>query len=298
MKKICMLVLTILCIAAMFSACGEALPQETTANTTAKTEGDIAPENTVQTGYHAGEAQRPQLMYNGIIYFYEALGRDFMLPSSFSYVGKIQKTDIYEPDEELEGARVELGQEIYANSDEPWMVYVQYSTGFAKFTDPENPDCPRQYTFQSSVAWANWSDDPKIKDLALNKDKLELNRHIPVYRCDTAEDLEAFKASFSDVFTMDSSWDEVPSFEAVTAGYDEKFFEEYDLLLVYVESGSCTPRFRVESVFTQNGTLTVSVECVYNPEALDCAMAGWLFTVGIINQDWAQNCTSFDAVLR
>ena len=153
--------------------------------------------------------------------------------------------------------------------------------------------------FDASVSWANWSDDPKIRELALNKDTFELSsaRHIPVYKCDTLEELNEFKTTFSGTFTMDGTWDEVPSFEEVTADYTEDFFLENTLLLVYVEAGSCTPRFGVDSVSKENGTLSVYVKYTYNPEEGDCAMAGWLFTIPV-NNGQIQDCANFDAVLK
>ena len=85
--------------------------------------------------------------------------------------------------------------------------------------------------FDASVSWANWSDDPKIRELALNKDTFELSsaRHIPIYKCNTLEELNEFKTTFSGTFTMDGTRDEVPSFEEVTADYTEDFFIENTL---------------------------------------------------------------------
>ena len=151
----------------------------------------------------------------------------------------------------------------------------------------------------ASVSWANWSDDPKIRELALNKDTFELSsaRHIPIYKCNTLEELNEFKTTFSGTFTMDGTWDEVPSFEEVTADYTEDFFIENTLLLVYVEAGSCTPRFGVDFVSKENGTLSVNVKYTYHPEEGDCAMAGWLFAISV-NSGQIQDCTNFDAVLK
>ena len=153
--------------------------------------------------------------------------------------------------------------------------------------------------FEASVSWANWSDDPKIRALALNRDTFELRsaQHIPVYKCDTLEELNKFKATFSDAFTMDGTWGEVPSFAEVTADYTEDFFLENTVLLVYVEAGSCTPRFGVDFVSKENGTLSVNFKYTYHPEEGDCAMAGWLFAISV-NSGQIQDCTNFDAVLK
>lgn len=155
------------------------------------------------------------------------------------------------------------------------------------------------FTFDASVSWANWSDDPKIRELALNKDTFALSsaRHIPIYKCNTLEELNEFKSTFSGIFTMDGAWDEVPSFEEVTANYTEDFFSENDLLLVYVEEGSCTPRFGVDSVSEENDTLSVYVKYTYDPEVGDDAMAGWLITISVSKYQ-IQDCTGFDAVLK
>ena len=183
----------------------------------------------------------------------------------------------------------------------------QSSMGETDITDTIDVD--------ASVSWANWSDDPKIRELALNKDIFELSsdRHIPIYKCDTLEELNEFKTTFSGTFTMDGTRDEVPSFEEVTADYTEDFFIENTLLLVYVEAedffientlllvyveaNSCTPRFGVDSVSKENGTLSVHVKYTYTPEEDDSAMAGWLFTIPV-NNDQIQDCTDFDAVLK
>lgn len=69
------------------------------------------------------------------------------------------------------------------------------------------------------------------------------------------------------------------------------------VLLVYVEANSCTPRFGVDSVSKENGTLSVHVKYTYTPEEGDSAMAGWLFTIPV-NNDQIQDCTNFDAVLK
>lgn len=153
--------------------------------------------------------------------------------------------------------------------------------------------------FDASVSWANWSDDPKIRELALNKETFELSsaRHIPIYKCDTLEELNEFKTTFAGTFTMDGTRDEVPSFEEVTADYTEDFFIENTLLLVYVEANSGTPRFGVDSVSKENGTLSVHVKYTYTPEEGDSAMAGWLFTIPV-NNGQIQDCTNFDAILK
>ncbi len=149
-----------------------------------------------------------------------------------------------------------------------------------------------------TVAWVNWSDDPKIKTAALNADTFALSskRHLPIYKCDDLEQLNGFQAAFDGIFTWDSGWDEIPSFTAAAAGFTEDFFEQYTLLLVYVEDGSCTPRYGVENVTVEGDTLTVTVKLTYAPEVGDCAMAGWMIAIPVQKTAIAE-CSSFDAIL-
>ncbi len=154
------------------------------------------------------------------------------------------------------------------------------------------------YAIDESVSWANWSDDPLITDLSLNKEALsqDQSRHLPIYKCDSLDELNEFKETFSNVFTFDGAWDEVASFEEVSSKFTEDFFKGNDLLLVYVEEVSCTPRFGIHSIKKEDGTATVNVQYTYISESYDDAMAGWLFEVPV-SKDFTGDCTNFDAVL-
>ena len=85
------------------------------------------------TGYPSGEVQRPQIMYNGVIYFYTADGFDHPLPDGYEQVGEVKKVDNrQEPVEDWCGSRVEVGQKIYVSNDTA-TIYVEYETGYAEF---------------------------------------------------------------------------------------------------------------------------------------------------------------------
>ena len=70
---------------------------------------------TTPTGYPTGKIQQPQIMYNGQIYFYFATGFDEPLPDGYCCAGIVEIVDNENPPaSECQGARVEVGQEIYA----------------------------------------------------------------------------------------------------------------------------------------------------------------------------------------
>ena len=96
---------------------------------------------------------------------------------------------------------------------------------------------------------------------------------------------------------MDSGHDEVPSFNDVTAGYDEAFFDENTLMLVYVSANSGTYRFGVNSVFCNGSAFCIHVERLNDPEFVTEDMAGWFITVAVPDSMVA-DCSSFDADLN
>ena len=92
-------------------------------------------DTTAPTGYHTGEIQQPQIMYNGQVYFYFATGFNEPLPDGYELVGSIAVVDNdNEPAEDFHGARVELEQEVYASEANTETVYVKYEKGYAQFT--------------------------------------------------------------------------------------------------------------------------------------------------------------------
>ena len=164
---------------------------------------------------------------------------------------------------------------------------------------PRPGGTPVEEAFDIAVSYANWTDDSGIYFLALNTSQMYISsvRHLPIYKFDTLEDLEQFKLNFSEVLSMDAGYDDVPSFEHTTAGYDESFFEENALMLVYVSASSGSYRFGVNSVFCDGSSFCIHVEQVNNPEVGTADMAGWFITVAVPGSMVA-NCKDFDADLN
>lgn len=149
---------------------------------------------------------------------------------------------------------------------------------------------------ETTVSYANWSDD--FTFLGLNSDKMHISsvQHLPIYKLDTKQDLEHFKLSLGDVLSVDQSYDEIPSFNDATAKYDDAFFENNTLLVVYVPANSGSLRFGVDSVYCDAESVCVRVKQLNNPEVVTDDMAGWFLTVAI-QDSTIRNCKSFDAYL-
>ncbi len=96
-------------------------------------------EEETPTGYPDGEIQQPQIRYNGKLYFYFATGFYEPLPGGYIYVGAVEAVDnVKTPQDDLSGARVDVGQKIYANEADAETIYVKYESGYAKFST-KNP---------------------------------------------------------------------------------------------------------------------------------------------------------------
>lgn len=149
-----------------------------------------------------------------------------------------------------------------------------------------------------TVSYANWTDSAELFLHSLNREKMAISsvQHLPIYKFDTKEELEQFKDAFSEELCFDSGYDEVLSFNDATAGYDDAFFAENTLFLVYVTANSGSLRFAVSDVFCDGEAYCIHVAQTNSPECVTDDMAGWFLTVA--EPDSAvERCTQFDADL-
>lgn len=133
---------------------------------------------------------------------------------------------------------------------------------------------------------------------ALNADRMTISSvlHFPIYKFDTLEELTQFKDSLDYPEMLSLAYDEVPSFNEVTAKYDETFFSESTLLLVYVVASTGSYRFAVDTIASDDTSLCVQIAETLHPEVVTDDMAGWFITVAIPDST-AAAYTEFDAVL-
>lgn len=166
-------------------------------------------------------------------------------------------------------------------------------------TEEESGGTPTDEAFDIAVSYANWAELNELYAKALNTDKMMISsvRHLPIFRFDTLADLEQFKADFGEILAMDYGYDEVPSFNDTVNKYDEGFFDENSLMLVYVEASSGSCRYGVDSVYCDGNSFCVYTEQTNNPKVHTDDMAGWFITVAVPDSMIA-NCTEFDAAFK
>lgn len=183
---------------------------------------------------------------------------------------------------------------VYVLVDTQWLVFateearqqLQFGTS------------PSVQVYDVELSYANWTESELLYQKALNAELLmqSVAHHLPIYRFDTVEDLDQFKADFADELTMDSGYDEVPSFNEVTAKYDKEFFENTTLFLVYIGVGNSTHRFGLDSIGWDENSFHIFVEEITGAEYVDSAMAGWFLTVAVSSES-VVSCTEFDAAM-
>ncbi len=159
-------------------------------------------------------------------------------------------------------------------------------------------ETPAEEPFAIAVSYANWSEKPEIYMGACNTEKMAVSsvHHLPIFKLDTLEDLEQFKLTYGSILTMDRGYNEIPSFHDTVASYDEAFFEENTLMLVYVTATSGSYRFGVNGISCDAGVFCMHIEQLNHPEAYTDDMAGWFITAAVPD-DRIADCTVFDADL-
>lgn len=151
---------------------------------------------------------------------------------------------------------------------------------------------------ETRISYANWSEEYEIYFGALNNNKFAISsvQHLPIYKFGTKKDLDNFKECFGEILSMNQGYNEVPSFNDATEKYDEDFFEENSLLLVYVTASSGSYRFGAKEIYCNGESLYVNIVRTNNPEICTDDMAGWFVTL-VVKDDVIADCQSFDAFL-
>lgn len=147
----------------------------------------------------------------------------------------------------------------------------------------------------TKVSYANWTENSRIFS-CLNAEKLAISsvRHLPVYKLDTKEDLDQFREKYRDILSFDQGYDEVPSFNEVTAGYDDSFFAEHTVVLAYVTAGSGSLRFGIRDIYRDDSLFCLNVMQTNTPEVGTADMAGWFMIAEVMDAD-IEGITDFDS---
>ena len=98
-----------------------------------------------------------------------------------------------------------------------------------------------------------------------------------VFKCDTREELDSFKSEYDDLFHFKN-----PSscgFNEATVKYDDAFFENNTLIVIYLESACYADEYIVEEIY--NDLSTVRIQLVLTDVGWDQGMGGKFITVAM-----------------
>lgn len=140
--------------------------------------------------------------------------------------------------------------------------------------------------------WVNYSEDPLLYESPLNCSNNK-NGTLPVYRIDTAEQLQEFIDRFSEVLSLDNFRD---SFVEFAKGLDEAFFRNNSLLMAYHIASSGSFTYRLDKTEISGSELIMHIIQTNDPEVYTCDMAGWL-EIADIRKDLLKDVTDYDAVV-
>jgi len=120
-------------------------------------------------------------------------------------------------------------------------------------------------------------------------------QHLPVLHFENAEEFAARVDKLGDCFQLDVPYNGDPAFTEQVSVFDNAFFEENDLLAVYVSSPSGSIRYEVTNADIYDGTLMIWV-AEDRPEIGTDDVADWFILLPVPKTAVAA-CSEIDAVL-
>ena len=152
-------------------------------------------------------------------------------------------------------------------------------------------------TYAITTSRVAWTDEAAVFDGALNKDNLnkEGEKHFAVYVMDTMQDFEDFTTNYGEIFSITQSYNDSLSFmdTVAKAQYQEGFFAEHSLLIVYVDTNA-DMKVEVDQVKVEGDSVCVYVNEKGGSETTK-DKAGWFITVAFTDEEIA-TYTMFDAL--
>lgn len=133
-----------------------------------------------------------------------------------------------------------------------------------------------------------------FSEFSENKAEADGFNRLPIVAIESKTELSQIISSLKngDAYTSTVLWNDTELFTEFPTAYDETFFREKALLLVYIAESSGSISHKIHSCAVEDGICTVIVESIV-PETGTCDMAGWLVCLEV-KKDAVEN-VSFDS---
>lgn len=156
----------------------------------------------------------------------------------------------------------------------------------------------KSFKFGTSSTVVRYTESDKFLSNALNNEILWMSSSLsyPVHRMDSVEQLENFVDDYRDIFVFDSRYDSnASSFIENTSEYDDEYFEENTLFLVYVGTSVMNNAFYASNVRINDDKLEIVISSEQDRYTGDTAMSGYLIAVEL-SKEVVSGCNVFNAV--
>ena len=161
--------------------------------------------------------------------------------------------------------------------------------------DNENNDTPKTTfeEFECIISKAYYVDNTSIFTNALNADKVaEGTGHAPIYKLDTKQELDQFKQDYSGHINVSEIG--VQKFNDAVSLYDDSFFEDFSLLVIYSYGFSSTIKLTGADVNIDGDSLFVNINSECDSDNISDDQTQYIITV-TVKKSTIKDCTSFDA---
>ena len=165
------------------------------------------------------------------------------------------------------------------------------------------PDLGREITYVTIHPFG----DCNQLQLALNKEKFFIDndeyyprspRPIPIYKFDGIDDVEQFKSTYNEMVGMYSSSDKPSYFYLAMEKYDETYFENNSLLVVYYASSTVSYQHYIKSIDLDSNSVFIHVQqkwCNPYPPHDHLEEYGEYYAIVEFTKAELADCTRFDA---
>ncbi len=108
-------------------------------------------------------------------------------------------------------------------------------------------------------------------------------RHFPVVEIDSKDKLNEFIEFTEDLFIFNKGYNEYEAFLPTANKFDNQFFKEKSLLIIYADSGTGQTKFTVKEISGLNDELFIHLDN-NTPEVHTADMAGWFITIEVYKE--------------
>jgi len=132
---------------------------------------------------------------------------------------------------------------------------------------------------------------------AVNAEKMAISsvQHLPALVFSDAASFAAFVDEGADYFQWDSTYGAQEAFSETIAKYDDSFFADHDIVLLYAQETSGSNRHEIQQAVIEGQTLCVTVRRI-RPEVGTDDMADWFILLEFAKDDIA-GVSGWDAVI-